>query len=88
MKKPHSGRGTVIAFNTTRAGFFLNFQRSNGLEANLIIAPDVATALADTYGVRDRRGAEALSLKSLRGAAFLYRESAMGTLVYIAILAN
>ena len=86
MAKAREGVGTIVAFNTTPAGYFLDFRRASGLEVSRILDPAVARSLAELYGVRDRRGQDIKSMAPLKGAAFRYRESTQGMLTHVEIL--
>lgn len=85
--KARTGVGTIIAFNTTRVGYFLDFER-NGTKVSRIIDPAVAHALAEAYGIRERSGGRRASLASLKGACFRYRETSQGMIVAMEVLAS
>jgi hypothetical protein len=87
MNKPRAGLGTIIGFNTTQVGYFLDFERG-GTKVSRIVAPELARQLAEEYGVRDRRGGGRSTMNNLKGAAFRYRETSQGMLVEIQVLPN
>lgn len=80
------GIGTIVAFSTTRMGYFLDFRRDNGFRVQRIIAPAVADALAEKFGVRSSKNGAMYSMEPLKEAAFRYRETSQGMLVAIDIL--
>jgi hypothetical protein len=81
-------RGTLLRFNTTRVGYVINLRRDNGQIVERLVLDEVASALAAQYGVRSKTNATTSSMKALSGSAIEYRETQMGLITEVKILAN
>jgi hypothetical protein len=88
MQKAINGSGTILHFASTPDGYVLIFRTATIDQLIRHVTPEVAQALADTYGTRDQRNPEMYSTKALNGSAMTYRESAIGIITEVKILLN
>lgn len=86
MKKTQ--QGTYVKFASVGGVNAIVLRLKKGQKVTRLVAPDVAQALAEKYGVLDRQNRNVRHLKSLAGSAVRYRETSQGLVVELEILPN